>query len=108
MAVSADDLGRYPAEIETAVCFCCVEALQNATRHAPDRRCGSAWPIAGTARRRPGSVPAAIAGTGLPRMRDRLAAPGGSCRAGSSPGRGTTVAGRIVIPGTVPVASHMG
>ena len=28
-------VGRYPPEIETAIYFCCVEALQNAARHAP-------------------------------------------------------------------------
>ena len=33
--VSTDGVGRYPAELETAVYFCCVEALQNAARHAP-------------------------------------------------------------------------
>ena len=33
--VSTDGIGRYPAEIETAIYFCCVEALQNAARHAP-------------------------------------------------------------------------
>ena len=33
--VSTDGIGRYPAEIETAVYFCCVEALHNAARHAP-------------------------------------------------------------------------
>ena len=33
--VSTDGVGRYPADIETAVYFCCMEALQNAARHAP-------------------------------------------------------------------------
>jgi hypothetical protein len=33
--VSTDGVGRYPVELETAVYFCCVEALQNAARHAP-------------------------------------------------------------------------
>src|SRR5206468_8444093 len=31
--VNAGGLGRYPAEIETAIYFCCLEALQNAARH---------------------------------------------------------------------------
>ena len=35
VAVDADGLGRYPAEIETAIYFCCMESLQNAARHAP-------------------------------------------------------------------------
>ncbi|HXZ70038.1 MAG TPA: histidine kinase, partial [Streptosporangiaceae bacterium] len=33
--VDADGVGRYPADLETAIYFCCVEALQNAARHAP-------------------------------------------------------------------------
>ena len=32
-------------------------------------------------------------------MSDRLAALGGSCQVGSRPGQGTTVAGRIGLPG---------
>src|SRR5262249_61367957 len=32
----ADDIGRYPAEVEAAVYFSCLEALQNAAKHAQD------------------------------------------------------------------------
>src|SRR4029077_10543963 len=32
--VDADGLGRYPEGIETAVYFCCLEAMQNAVKHA--------------------------------------------------------------------------
>ena len=35
VVVDADGVGRYPADVETAVYFCCVEAVQNAARHAP-------------------------------------------------------------------------
>ena len=116
--VSTDGVGRYPAEIETAIYFCCVEALQNAARHAP----GSAV-RASLAEDRgqvmftvtddgPGFDPAApAAGSGLQNMSDRLAALGGSCQVDSRPGRGTTVAGRIGFPdatagnsGTEPLA----
>jgi signal transduction histidine kinase len=100
--VSTDGVGRYPPEIETAVYFCCVEALQNAARHAP----GSAIRVSlaedgadvtfTVADDGPGFDPAAATrGTGLRNMSDRLAALGGSCQVGSAPGRGTTVAGRI-------------
>ena len=34
--ISADGIGRYPSETEAAVYFCCLEALQNAAKHAPD------------------------------------------------------------------------
>jgi signal transduction histidine kinase len=32
--VEADDIGRYPEGVETAVYFCCLEAMQNAGKHA--------------------------------------------------------------------------
>jgi signal transduction histidine kinase len=129
--VSTDGVGRYPPEIETAVYFCCVEALQNAARHAP----GSAVRVSlaedgadiafTVADDGPGFEPAAATnGTGLRNMSDRLAALGGSCQVDSSPGRGTTVAGRIGTgapaagssgdapatgnAGGVPVAGRMG
>jgi len=129
--VSTGGVGRYPPEIETAIYFCCVEALQNAARHAPGSavRVGLAdsgaevtFTIADDG---PGFDPAATTdGTGLRNMSDRLAALGGSCRVDSSPGRGTTVAGRIGAgpavagnsgdarparnAGDVPLASRMG
>ena len=103
-------MGRYPAEIETAVYFCCVEALHNAARHAP----GSAVRISLAEDRGqitftvtddgPGFDPAAVpAGSGLQNMSDRLAALGGSCQIDPRPGRGTTVAGQVEFadpPGT--------
>jgi len=33
--VQPDSIGRYPQEVEAAVYFCCLEALQNATNYAP-------------------------------------------------------------------------
>ena len=120
--VDADGLGRYPAEIETAIYFCCVEALQNAARHAP----GSAVRVSLAEDRGlvmftvtdegRGFDPAATAaGSGLQNMSDRLAALGGSCQVHSRPGRGTTVTGRIGFPdptvrngGTEPLAGHIG
>ena len=100
--VSTDGVGRYPPEIETAIYFCCVEALQNAARHAP----GSAVRVSlaedgadvafAIADDGPGFEPTtAKNGTGLRNMSDRLTALGGSCQVDSSPGRGTIVAGRI-------------
>ncbi len=35
--VASPDLPRYPAEIEAAVYFCCLEAVQNATKHSGAR-----------------------------------------------------------------------
>jgi signal transduction histidine kinase len=120
--VSTDGVGRYPPEIETAIYFCCVEALQNAARHAPGSAvrvslagCG-AEVVFTVADDGPGFEPATAAdGAGLRNMGDRLAALGGSCRVDSSPGHGTTVAGRIGLgappagnAGAVPLAGRMG
>jgi signal transduction histidine kinase len=119
--VSTDGIGRYPAEIETAVYFCCVEALHNAARHAPgspvrislaDTGHGPQFEVTDNG---PGFDPAAVAASGLRNMSDRLAALGGSCRVDSTPGRGTTVTGRIGLAGqmaanagAVPLTGRMG
>jgi signal transduction histidine kinase len=34
--VVTDGIGRYPGDVEAAIYFCCLEALQNASKHAPD------------------------------------------------------------------------
>jgi signal transduction histidine kinase len=61
VAVDADGVGRYPAEIENAIYFCCVEALQNATRHAP----GSAVRISLAGDQRAGHVTVTDDGPGF-------------------------------------------
>src|SRR6202034_3481984 len=38
--IVADGIGRYASETEAALYFCCLEALQNAAKHAPDSRVG--------------------------------------------------------------------
>jgi signal transduction histidine kinase len=120
--VSTDGIGRYPAEIETAIYFCCVEALQNAARHAPGSAVRVGMADSGAevtftvADDGPGFEPAAAEnGTGLRNMSDRLAALGGSCEVDSSPGRGATVTGRIGLAdqrarnaGAVPLVGHKG
>ncbi len=99
-------LGRYPASIETALYFCCSEALQNAakhggpdttvtiTAHADDRML--TLTISDTGR---GFDPATI-GTGLTNMTDRLSAIGGNLVFDTAPGRGTRVT--AVIAWTTP------
>ena len=121
--VSTDGVGRYPVEIETAVYFCCVEALQNAARHAPGSAVRISLAESGgqvgftVADNGPGfDLATAPAGAGLRNMSDRMAALGGSCQVDSCPGQGTTVAGRIGRSagpaagnaGDVPVAGRMG
>src|ERR1043165_30472 len=36
VSVSADGIGRYSQIVETAIYFCCLEALQNAAKHASE------------------------------------------------------------------------
>jgi signal transduction histidine kinase len=95
---------RFPAEIEAAVYFCCLEALQNATKHAPgadvDLR---VWNDDGCLRfevvdNGPGFDPRTIAsGHGFQNMADRLGAIGGRVSWHGSPGRGTRVAGEVSL-----------
>jgi signal transduction histidine kinase len=102
--VDAQELGRYSQEVEAAVYFSCLEALQNVAKYAQ----------ASTATVRLGQDdgvlrfevdddgdgfdPAATGyGTGLQGIADRLDAIGGEIAVRSSPGRGTTIAGRIPV-----------
>ena len=41
VSVDADGVGRYAQELEAAVYFCCLEALQNAAKHAGDEAQGA-------------------------------------------------------------------
>jgi signal transduction histidine kinase len=93
---------RYDAAVEAAIYFCCVQALQNAERHAPGRR------VDVTLTHGPGEVSFSVrdrgagfevdragSGEGLQIMRDRMAALGGSLSIESTPGQGTTVTGTL-------------
>lgn len=105
VALTTDGLGRYPAEIETAVYFCSLEALQNVAKHAPRARAVSLSVLDDGAALRfevrddgPGLSPGRVAaGRGVTNMRDRLAAVGGRLELDSGPGRGTVVAGEIPL-----------
>ncbi len=108
--VEADSIGRYPQEIEAAVYFCCLEALQNVTKYAKatrtlvrlsaaDRRL--AFYVSDDGRGfDPERTPL---GSGLQNMADRLAALGGSFEVRSRPGEGTTVSGRLPFTALRPV-----
>ena len=98
-------IDRFPAELEAAVYFCCLEALQNAAKHAGksanttvrlQRRNGSlAWEIADDGLGFDSHVH--HPGTGLVNMSDRIAALGGQLRVESRPGAGTTVTGSLPL-----------
>jgi signal transduction histidine kinase len=102
--VDAAGVGRYAPEVEATVYFSCVEALQNATKHAHGAR-----GVSITLRHNPhlrfevaddgcGFDPADTGGgAGITNLRDRLEAAGGELHVESAPGAGTRISG--MIPG---------
>jgi signal transduction histidine kinase len=102
--VHSDGVGRYAPEVESAVYFCCLEALQNAAKHARDATRVTISLEQGDGLRfevrddGPGFDPGTAArGAGLTNMRDRIGALGGEVTVASEPGRG------VVVRGSVPV-----
>jgi signal transduction histidine kinase len=107
--IHTDGVGRYPPELESAVYFCCLEALQNAAKHAQGASAVSITIADDGALRfavRDDGIgfAAGIAGPGrgLTNMHDRLAAVGGELTIESAPGEGTSVVG--VIHGLAPAS----
>jgi signal transduction histidine kinase len=104
--LAVDDVGRHARDLEAALYFCCVEALQNAAKHA-----GAAATIRVALRTTDrGDIEFSIAddgsgfdataparGNGFTNMRDRLGAFGGTVEVVSSPGSGTRVTGRVPV-----------
>jgi len=97
-----EGVGRHSATIESTLYFCCLEAVQNAAKHAgPDAE----------ATVRLGSCDVGVwfcveddgvgfayppeHGTGLAGLEDRVAALGGTLDIETAPGRGTRVTGRF-------------
>jgi signal transduction histidine kinase len=95
---------RFPEDAELAVYFACLEAMQNAAKHAPgaevtigleatDDRLAFAVADDG-----PGFDPAANGGgTGLVGLADRLGAVGGTVSVDTRIGTGTTVRGELPL-----------
>jgi signal transduction histidine kinase len=102
-SVALDGIGRYRPDVEAAVYFCCLEALQNAAKHAGPATAsitGHGQPggaltitIADTG---VGFTPEHTApGAGLTNMADRLAVIGGTLQIDSTPNHGTRITARI-------------
>jgi len=99
VTVEGDGVGRFPADVESAVYFSCLEALQNIGKYAEANAAtirlsnGSGqlrFEIRDDGR---GFDPSATSyGTGLQGIADRLAALGGELVVTSAPGDGTAVA----------------
>ncbi len=103
VSLVADGVGRHSSEIEAAVYFCCLEALQNAGKHAPSAEVavtvveddGLRFEVHDDG---PGfDVAAARGGHGFTNMSDRLGAIGGTVEWHSAPGKGTTITGHIPL-----------
>ena len=100
--VEGEGVGRYPQEVEAAVYFCVLEALQNVAKYANASNARVRLADRG------GTVTFEVTddgtgfetertplGTGLQGMKDRLEALGGTLTIVSTPDRGTTVGGTI-------------
>jgi signal transduction histidine kinase len=104
VTVSGENVRRYPEEVESAVYFCCLEALQNVAKHAPDATRAAIslsdngalrFTVEDDGQGLPSN--AELRGSGLANMRDRVAAVGGTLDVRSGNGEGT------VLVGTVPL-----
>jgi signal transduction histidine kinase len=98
-------VGRYGPQVESTVYFTCMEALQNAAKHA-DGASGVTIDVSDDGRLRfavcDDGAGFALAehpreGSGLANLHDRLAAVGGEIVIESVPGSGTRVAGAIPL-----------
>lgn len=105
LTVDLEDVGRLSEDRETAIYYCCLEALQNVAKHAGDDTVASLrlWRDRRAVRfsvtddgvgfvPRPGTH-----GAGLTNMVDRMGAVGGTLTVRSSPGEGTTILGGVTI-----------
>jgi len=107
--VEADGVGRYPQEVEAAVYFCCLEALQNVQKYAAAQSAvvkldgadrGLTFEVTDDGQ---GFDDASVKrGAGLTNMTDRIDALGGGLEVSSTPERGTRVHG--YLPTLVAVA----
>jgi signal transduction histidine kinase len=105
--VMADRVGRFPQEIEAAVYFSCLEALQNVAKYA--EASGAVIRLANVS----GELTFEVEddgvgfdalttgyGTGLQGMADRLDALGGRIDVRSAQGSGTTIMGAVPVAAT--------
>jgi signal transduction histidine kinase len=101
---------RFPEEVEAAVYFCCLEAVNNSRKHADgapvDVRVAVEGHSGGTELRfvvrdsGPGFNPAVLsgsAGRGMRNLASRITGVGGTLNVDSAPGAGTTVHGQVPL-----------
>ena len=106
VTVALGPIGRHPREVEAALYFCCVEALQNAIKHAGatsivlagGRDDSTVW--FSVTDDGAGFDPAAErSGSGVVNVRDRLGSIGGGVDLVTRPGAGVTVRGYVPVAG---------
>jgi signal transduction histidine kinase len=100
--IDAVGIGRYPPEIESAVYYCCLEAIQNAMKHGgrdvhvsvvlAEEDDDLVFRVVDDG---PGFVLGEGRGLGLQNMEDRVGALGGRLTITTAPGCGTTITGRV-------------
>ena len=102
VSVHANGIGRCPAEVEAAVYFAVLEALQNVAKYSGATSAQVRLTRDGTrlnfevADDGVGFDPASTSlGTGLQGITDRLDTVGGTLNIHSTPGEGTTITGRV-------------
>jgi len=105
VTVQPDGVGRYTQDVESAVYFCCLEALNNVAKYA------DASSVEIRLRQSDGELRFEVAddgvgfepdatthGTGLQGIADRLDALGGRLEIRTAPGEGTTLVGLVPSP----------
>jgi signal transduction histidine kinase len=104
LEVDAAGVGRYAPEVESAVYYCCAEAIQNASKHG-----GRGLKVSVALAEEdghltfrvvddgPGFALGEVRGVGLRNMKDRLGALGGQLEITTAPGRGTTISGNVPL-----------
>jgi signal transduction histidine kinase len=104
VSVSAAGLRRYPQAAESAVYFCCLQAMQHAAKHGPRASAQvRVWAEPGgllfsVSVNGPGFDPEnARCGHDFVNMTDRIAAAGGTIRWASAPGQGPTISGSVPV-----------
>jgi signal transduction histidine kinase len=103
--IDSDGTGRYPPEVETAVYFSCLEALQNAAKHAGEHATITiriaehdktlTFEVADDGAGF--EVDSRRSSHGIQNMTDRLGALGGTLRVESAPHEGTRIHGSIPL-----------